>query len=174
MTIDAIPTRLRIFHVEDEWQRWTSIPHHIFDRLFDGLQPRGRVDLEPFETWEHDTPNPYSFHALKDSKKKQAYFSYHFLLNAENIDLARPTQNDIFILDIMNTNAKGQLVSAVNPLLKQLRKYKFPIQERCRYFSAYPGELPPGTDFVGFSKGESHDLVDYIFGLMKPLVIARG
>jgi hypothetical protein len=167
MKRDTDRARMRIIHIEDEWNKWTSIPHHLFDRLFDHLRPRPRIDLEFEEIQRPMKLSPYSFYAFQNKERKDAYFSYSFLLDARRIDSIALDHNDIVILDIMKPNDKGLLVPAVSQLLQGLRKRKFPIEERCRYFSAFPGELPAGTDFKGFSKGESSELVGYIFEFIK-------
>jgi hypothetical protein len=151
---------LRIFHIDDEWRRWRSIPHHLFDILFDRLSQRDRqnIDIAEFEDIRN-IPGSLAMCAF-DAVAQREFFSYIFLESASALNKFKLSRFDIVIIDIMSSSTEGLFLSVAEESY-EIALAAGALSENCVYFSAYVGELgKTPCDVIG--KGDIRSLIKFL------------
>jgi hypothetical protein len=154
--------KFRIFHVDDEWILWRSLPNRLFDHLYGSLAKGLRNQLDCDERLNpNGRLNSYEFRAF-DKKTNDCYFSYLFVTNL-GAEKYRFSPTDVFVLDVMRKtpDRSGDILSSINSEIALLRSLGV-APDNCRYFSTSVDGLRP-LPCPGFQKIEYVKLVRFLF-----------
>jgi hypothetical protein len=166
-----LPNTLRVFHLDDEAERWGTLPHFLFDRLFDFFHHNSREgDWAYMEPREEDVAKPEGmcFSAI-NSKTTRAYFSYYFFKDPSALAQMRFSRSDIVISDIF------ELSEGRDPhrFGRESRAHALAggvLPENFVYFTAYPGPVIREPSYQVFSKGEARALIDLLWSRLEACV----
>lgn len=154
---------LRIFHIDDHWESWRTIPHRLFDQLFTHLPQEKQVDIE-LEEREGEAVDTFESYAF--SQKAKRCYLYYFFGSSLPIRRTRFLATDVFVLDIMRDSAANSVqLPSIDEEIMKLNSLGVSV-ENCRYFSTSIDGMMR-LPCKGFSKSNYQELVQFLFGRLK-------
>lgn len=176
--------KIRIIHVEDDWEQFRTLPNNLFDMVYVRSDPEVKitVDFEEIEPDDdHRTPSGaiqfcYLWRAFVGDPA-QILFEYYFVDSIESLHSIAVEQDDFFIVDIMQAGEDGMPVS----VLEKARDFIDSSEVRpmkVLYFSAYPEYIEQKSlPIDGFDKSKIDNLIfelqDAIFSQFPSFSVAQ-
>ncbi|MFK8034872.1 MAG: hypothetical protein AB8B94_12065 [Hyphomicrobiales bacterium] len=158
--------RVRIIHVEDDWEQFRTVPNNLFDAIYVRSDPEVRITIDFEESQPENGAIPdgenidfcYLWRAFVGDPV-QTIFEYYFVDTIEALRTVNVQQDDFYIVDIMQAGEDGMPVSVV----EEAQAYIASGTNRpmgMLYFSAYPEyNSQKNLDLDGFDKSKLEKLL---------------
>ena len=146
---------LRIVHIEDDWEQFRTLPNNLYDTVYMRASPEVRVtiDFEEFPNgFSEEHPSKYVWRTFI-TNDKILLFEYVLVDGVDSLKLLDLSENDFFVIDIMQTGDDGRAKEVLSEVIDYLQSAKIKYRGSM-YFSAFPEFCPPEVNIEGVDKGE--------------------
>jgi len=159
--------KIRIVHVEDDWEQFRTVPNNLFDALYVRSDPEVKITID-FEEVEPENGSAVADETIAFRYLWRAFigdpavmiFEYYFVDTIDALRSVDVHQDDFFVVDIMQAGEDGMPVSVIEEAKEYIESGDVrPIG--MLYFSAYPEyENQTQLDLDGFDKSKLERLLD--------------
>lgn len=152
---------LHIYHLDDEWEQFCTLPNNLFDLFYQRLGPEKRAKLD-FQEYVRDNNSARANYCWKTTIDDAVQFEYKFFNDSQNLIseiTSDEANNSVIIIDMMAFNSSGVPITVGAQAIQKIRDTQ--IDSDIIVFSAYPDLIKEkfidGQDNVTFIRKDDID-----------------